>query len=199
MYQAEQGLTPDGLPSRALLDHLQRHAIARAKPAEQQPPRVPAPAVRPAPAPSPVNATLAAPPAQPPAVALQSGSAPPGQDVPMADPSLVFLIQHRLRELGFMPSRLDGRMDAGTVEAIRAYEKNRRLPSTGMPTRQLLARLEHEVASLEPAARSPSPNVRASMACADEGESGAACDEIRGQLVPGPSLGVPSETSSPQN
>jgi class 3 adenylate cyclase/TolB-like protein/peptidoglycan hydrolase-like protein with peptidoglycan-binding domain len=199
MYQAEQGMKPDGLPSRALLDHLQRRPAAPAKQAEEQPPRVPPPDLTPAPASSPVTAPVAAPQAQPPAAALQTGSAPPGQDVPMADPSLVFLIQHRLRELGFMPSRFDGRMDAGTVEAIRAYEKNRRLPATGMPTRQLLARLEGEAAGLAPAARSRSPNVRASVACAGEGESGAACDEIRGQLVPAPSLGVPSGTSSPPN
>ena len=97
MYQAEQGMKPDGLPSRALLDHLQRHPTAPAKQAEEQPPRVPAPDLTP-PASSPVTAPVAAPQAQPPAAALQTGSAPPGQDVPMADPSLVFLIQHRLRD-----------------------------------------------------------------------------------------------------
>jgi peptidoglycan hydrolase-like protein with peptidoglycan-binding domain len=69
----------------------------------------------------------------------------PGASQPPADESLIFLIQHRLRQAGFSPGRFDGRMSEGTANAIRAYQSRSGLPVNGVPSRALLERLEADV------------------------------------------------------
>jgi peptidoglycan hydrolase-like protein with peptidoglycan-binding domain len=113
---------------------------------------MPAPApVQPSP---PVVATPApiSPPPAPAAVAPTPVRAPtnlqqplPGASQPPADESLIFLIQHRLRQAGFSPGRFDGRMSEGTANAIRAYQSRSGLPVDGVPSRVLLERLEADV------------------------------------------------------
>jgi peptidoglycan hydrolase-like protein with peptidoglycan-binding domain len=70
---------------------------------------------------------------------------PEPQPAIRADESLIFLIQHRLREAGYFPGRFDGRMSEGTATAIRAYQAEHGLPVNGVPSRALLDRLEGEV------------------------------------------------------
>jgi peptidoglycan hydrolase-like protein with peptidoglycan-binding domain len=125
-------------------------------------PAVPAPAPAPAVAPAPTVA-----PAAPPATAARSVGAPaepanliqpaPGA-VPAADESLIFLIQHRLRQAGFSPGRFDGRMNEATANAIRQYQARNGLAVDGVPSRPLLEQLEADVLSGEgrqPAAPTP--------------------------------------------
>jgi peptidoglycan hydrolase-like protein with peptidoglycan-binding domain len=82
-------------------------------------------------------------------------------------------------------------MGPDTTAAIRTYQAQRGLPVDGVPSRQLLDRLEAEVFSkrtpAEPTALLPaSPGLAASVACAGTGADSVACAEAVRQLTPAP-------------
>jgi peptidoglycan hydrolase-like protein with peptidoglycan-binding domain len=167
-FQRDAGLPVNGQPSREALAALDRSLAATttaATPAAASevaavPPAAPAQPTAPAPAQN------VAPPA-PPVAALPQGQPAPSAVAPVApasqqpvnliqpepgpapavtaDESLIFLIQHRLRQAGFSPGRFDGRMSEGTASAIRAYQQKNGLPANGIPSRALLERLEADV------------------------------------------------------
>jgi peptidoglycan hydrolase-like protein with peptidoglycan-binding domain len=111
--------------------------IARPQPVAPAAPPAPVAALPPSPPPA------AAAPAKQPVNLIQ----PPPSPAPAAaaDESLIFLIQHRLRQAGFSPGRFDGRMSEDTASAIRAYQQTKGLPANGVPSRALLERLEADV------------------------------------------------------
>lgn len=57
-----------------------------------------------------------------------------------ADPR-VLLVQNGLSELGYNPGPVDGHLGKQTRDAIRSFERDRRLPSTGMITDRLVNEL----------------------------------------------------------
>jgi peptidoglycan hydrolase-like protein with peptidoglycan-binding domain len=163
-FERDAGLPVTGEPSRTTLAALEQHLATRnaAAPQPQPKPQVaalpaaPARVAPPAPQPSATQPTVLAPaPAPAPAAAPTPVRAPaeptnliqpaPGMAPPSADESLIFLIQHRLRQAGFSPGRFDGRMNDGTASAIRAYQARSGLPVDGVPSRALLERLETDV------------------------------------------------------
>jgi peptidoglycan hydrolase-like protein with peptidoglycan-binding domain len=167
-FEADAGLPVTGQPSRTALAALEQHLAVRSTTPQPEPkPQVaalppepvtppPPPAAR-APA---AQAPAAAIPAPAPAAPATASATPvrvapaqptnliqpaPSAIAPTADESLIFLIQHRLRQAGFAPGRFDGRMNEGTANAIRAYQARSGLPVDGVPTRALLEQLEADV------------------------------------------------------
>ncbi|HEX6103159.1 MAG TPA: peptidoglycan-binding domain-containing protein [Alphaproteobacteria bacterium] len=186
-FERDAGLPVTGQPSRTALAALEellasRNAAPQPQPKPQVaalpptpplPPQPPATAPTAAPAvPAPAPATAVAPaptvaPAAPPATATRSVVAPAQPAnllqpapaaLPAADESLIFLIQHRLRQAGFSPGRFDGRMNEATANAIRQYQSRNGLAVDGVPSRALLEQLEGDVLGGEgrqPAAPTP--------------------------------------------
>jgi peptidoglycan hydrolase-like protein with peptidoglycan-binding domain len=164
-FERDAGLPVTGEPSRATLAALEERLATRNAAGPQQPqpkpqvaalPAAPARVAPPAAAPAPIQPAVTAPaPARAPAAAATPVRAPaeptnliqpaPGMAPPGADESLIFLIQHRLRQAGFSPGRFDGRMNDATASAIRAYQARNGLPVDGVPSRALLERLEADV------------------------------------------------------
>jgi peptidoglycan hydrolase-like protein with peptidoglycan-binding domain len=169
-FQRDTGLPVTGQPSREALAALDRSLastttvatpaaaseVAAVPPAAPAQPTVPAPAQIVAPR-APTAPVAALPQGQPPASAVAPVAPASQQPVNLiqpepgpapavtADESLIFLIQHRLRQAGFSPGRFDGRMSDGTASAIRAYQQKNGLPANGIPSRALLERLEADV------------------------------------------------------
>ena len=158
-FERDIGLTLRAHPTRETLALLEQHLAA--KPVTKAPVgpaqvatlptsgaanAAPAPVLPPAP-----SAALSPPSAQPLSSAtgqpiiLTQPAAPVSVSSTGTDESLIFLIQHRLREAGYTPGRFDGRMSEQTAAAIRAYQAARSLPVNGVPSRALLERLEAEV------------------------------------------------------
>jgi peptidoglycan hydrolase-like protein with peptidoglycan-binding domain len=161
-------------------------ALPTGEPAEPAPAPAPAPPVQPsapalapapsAPPPAPAAATLTPKPSPAPAVAPAKPTnliqPAPGASQPAADESLIFLIQHRLRQAGFSPGRFDGRISEGTASAIRAYQSRSGMAVDGVPSRALLERLEADVLGGEE--RQPlAPTPLGSIPC--PAGSGAGC------------------------
>jgi peptidoglycan hydrolase-like protein with peptidoglycan-binding domain len=135
---------PAAKPQLAALPPAQTQAPAPTPPAEPSAPAVLAPAPS-APPPAPATATVAPTPVRTPAKPTNLIQPAPGASQPGADESLIFLIQHRLRQAGFSPGRFDGRLSEGTTNAIRAYQGRSGLPVDGVPSRALLEQLEADV------------------------------------------------------
>jgi peptidoglycan hydrolase-like protein with peptidoglycan-binding domain len=173
-FEQDAGLPVTGQPSREALAALEQLLASRnvapqpepkpqvaalpptapPQPAAQPPAAAPsAPAVL---APQPAPPPPASAPAAPPAAAATPVRAPaeptnliqptpPTVSPAGVDESLIFLIQHRLRQAGFSPGRFDGRMNEGTANAIRAYQSRNGMAVDGVPSRALLERLEADV------------------------------------------------------
>ena len=152
-FERDAGLPVRGHPSRETLAALDRRLAAAKAPAPQpsaQTAALPTAAAPQSPTPNPVATSAApakgapaAPPAGQPVNLIQPVPSQPAAAA--ADESLIFLIQHRLRQAGFSPGRFDGRMNEGTASAIRAYQAKNGLPVNGIPSRALLQRLEGDV------------------------------------------------------
>jgi len=129
----EPGLVPvprgkPGASSRALM--VDRPAAAR-------PPAPPATARNAAPA----TAPAATPPAPTGAAAAGQSPKPAATPVPPQDIRLV-QIQQVLSDLGYGPLAVDGVMGANTSAAIRRFQLDRGLALTGVPSPQVIERLE---------------------------------------------------------
>lgn len=151
-YQSRHGLTPDGLPSEALLAHLDRQGgpasagvatnLAGFKIVERS-------AVGTAEKIAGATVPAAAPAAGP--VPGTAGTPPDDTALPAADESLVFLIQDRLAALGYGKTRAlprNGRLDARTRQAIASYQRKNGLSETGLPSPGLLDHIERYVKRL---------------------------------------------------
>lgn len=149
-YQSRHGLTPDGLPSEALLAHLDRQGgpasagaaaatnLAGFKIVERS-------AVGAAEKIAGATAPAAGP------VPGTAGTTPDDTALPAADESLVFLIQDRLAALGYGKTRAlprNGRLDARTRQAIASYQRKNGLSETGLPSPGLLDHIERYVKRL---------------------------------------------------
>lgn len=69
------------------------------------------------------------------AAAQQQASAPYAYQVELA--------QHRLVKLGYRLGTIDGRLGKQTVEALREFQQDQALPTTGRPNMKTLEALEH--------------------------------------------------------
>lgn len=67
-----------------------------------------------------------------------------------ADGGLVRRTQRALTRLGFEPGPVDGRLGPLTRSAVRAYQRDRGLSTTGEPSTALLRRLERDRQGIEP-------------------------------------------------
>ncbi len=151
-FERDAGLPVTGQPTRLALAALDQLLALRAASGEPAPQLAELPAARsqpaaPPPAPTlPEPTTTAATPARAPAQPTELLQPSPGAQTPTTtDESLIFLIQHRLRQAGFSPGRFDGRMSEGTANAIRAYQSKNGLAIDGAPSRVLLERLEADI------------------------------------------------------
>jgi general secretion pathway protein A len=80
------------------------------------------------------------------------GKADPRVPIAAFPPALVYFIQERLKALDFDPGRGDGLYDAGTKNAIGAYQRVQGIPYNPDPTRDLLRHLEvynHHASAIE--------------------------------------------------
>ncbi len=133
-FERDAGLPVTGQPSRTALAALEQRLANR---------NAASPSVL---APAPAQAATTTAPARAPGQPVNLiQPAPSRVPTTASDESLIFLIQHRLRTAGYSPGRFDGRINEGTVNAIRAYQADRGLPVNGTPSRALLDRLESEV------------------------------------------------------
>lgn len=104
------------------------------------------------------------------------------------DTNLVWLVQDRLNRLGYVGSEPlipDGRLNANTTLAIRAYQIHQGLPSDGQPSTALL---EHLESSLEQTLASTSPSFVEQSAAAAQSE-GVATNQAPTESAP--ELGAP--------
>jgi peptidoglycan hydrolase-like protein with peptidoglycan-binding domain len=63
---------------------------------------------------------------------------------PKAESMTVAEIQKRLLELGYQPGRVDGDMGKKTTDALRKFQKNNSLPTTGKPDRETVLKLRSQ-------------------------------------------------------
>ncbi|HXV24587.1 MAG TPA: peptidoglycan-binding protein [Alphaproteobacteria bacterium] len=158
-FERDTGLPVTGQPSQGTLAVLERFLATRTA-TQPAPPRVasfPADAADPGalsvPAGPSAPTVLAPAPAAPSAAPARASAEPTDLIQPQqsrspptaADESLIFLIQHRLKQAGFTPGRFDGRMSQDTANAIRAYQSEKGLTVNGVPSRALLEQLEADV------------------------------------------------------
>ena len=175
-YQIHRGMPSDGLPSAALLEHLESSledslvnnapslveigtTASDASTAESGGTAESAP-----------QATESVVQRSEPQ-ATQEAALPAGEDATAgmvfqeAEPeapnaSLVFRIQDRLNRLGYSGDRrlsVDGRMGPRTRATIVAYQEDRGLPPTGAPTEALLGHMEAALIGKTPRDASPAP------------------------------------------
>lgn len=161
-FERDAGLPVTGQPTRFALAALDQLLALRAASGQSTPQLAELPAARSQPTAPPPSApavmapavtptipeptTAAATPARAPAQPTELLQPAPGAQTPTtSDESLIFLIQHRLRQAGFSPGRFDGRMSEGTANAIRAYQSENGLAIDGVPSRALLEQLEADI------------------------------------------------------
>lgn len=93
-------------------------------------------------APEPTPAAEA--PADPvPVLQVPAATVPAPEDEPTEGDRQIFLIQKNLREKGYDPGPVDGRVGPRTTSAIQAYQRKAGLPVDGQPSAKLLERLSH--------------------------------------------------------
>jgi peptidoglycan hydrolase-like protein with peptidoglycan-binding domain len=117
-YQADAGLPVDGMPDRALLDHLQYTVPAVRNAAAPAPAAVSQPAVRVA-TPGPLDSLN-----------------------PELKRSYVAGIQQELKARGYDPGPIDGVAGRRTYDAIRRYQRSVGLAVDGQPSPALLNHLK---------------------------------------------------------
>lgn len=162
-YQIDAGLRPDGIASKALLEHLlfafpkvyadgsrglrARAALPRSGRIDQAPaPRkLRQPDEEPVPSPAPRGRVAAKPLPDAPRSANPLRPHPGSGSVLRAPRSaaggFVSRTQRSLRERGYYKGPVDGRFSDSLSAAIRAFQKNNRLPVTGVIDGPLLAAL----------------------------------------------------------
>ena len=163
-YQIHRGMPSDGLPSAALLEHLEsalEDSLVNNAPSLVE---IDTTASDASTAPQATESVVQA--SEPRATqeaALPAGdAATAGRVFQEAEPeapnaSLVFLIQDRLNRLGYSGDRrlsVDGRMGPRTRATIVAYQEDRGLPPTGAPTEALLGHMEAALIGKTPPAAS---------------------------------------------
>jgi hypothetical protein len=90
-------------------------------------------------------ATKAAPAPAAPAVAAETTSAPtPAIAEPPPQKMTVQEIQQRLSALGYKPGPADGKMGKGTVEALKKFQQDNNLATTGKTDNETLAKLQQK-------------------------------------------------------
>ncbi len=159
-FERDAGLPVTGEPSQTVLAALEQLLAARSAAQPVPKPQIaslpqedPDSAALPAPAGPSVPTVLTPAPAASSATPSRASTEPtnlfqpqPNRSAPIAvDESLIFLIQHRLRQAGFTPGQFDGHMSESTANAIRAYQSKKGLTVDGVPSRALLERLEADV------------------------------------------------------
>lgn len=90
--------------------------------------------------------------------ATGEASAAPAEPAATAAPKDdVRIIQTGLNALGYEPGRVDGVAGLRTREAIRAYQRDKKLLVDGVPTPQLAQHIDAEIRKLEQLSRAPVP------------------------------------------
>ncbi len=158
-YQIDAGLRPDGIASKALLEHLlfalpkvyadgsRAFATASSRPIQKRialaPPTqaLPPPDAEPVPSPAPRQGVTA----EPLNDHTTKGLPTPGSPQALVSPGLnagregfVSRTQRALRDRGYYNGPIDGRFSDALSNAIRAFQKNNRLPATGVIDAALL-------------------------------------------------------------
>lgn len=188
-YQIHRGMPSDGLPSAALLEHLE--SSLEDSLVNNAPSLVEIDTTASDPSTAAAGGTAESAPQATESVvqvseprATQEAALPAGGDATVgmvfqeAEPeapnaSLVFLIQDRLNRLGHSGDRrlsVDGRMGPRTRATIVAYQEDRGLPPTGAPTEALLGHMEAALIGKTPPAASPALAPTPATAAAPEPE-----------------------------
>jgi len=161
-YQIDAGLRPDGVASKALLEHLlfalpkvyadgsRAFATARSQPIQKRialaPPTqaLPHPDAESVPSPVPRQRVTA----EPLDDLTTNGRPNPGPPQTLVSPGIhagpegfVSKTQRALRDRGYYSGPIDGRFSDALSNAIRAFQKNNRLPATGVIDAPLLGAL----------------------------------------------------------
>lgn len=162
-YQIDAGLRPDGMASKALLEHLlfalpkvyadgsrglaaTRRPLAGKRIALTSPTRsLPNPDAEPVPSPAPRQRVITEPLSDRPTAARRSK---PGVPRSLVSPGtsarpegFVSRTQRALRDRGYYNGPIDGRFSDALSNAIRAFQKTNRLPQTGVIDAPLLGAL----------------------------------------------------------
>lgn len=215
-YQIHRGMPSDGLPSAALLEHLEsalEDSLVNNAPSLVEIDTT-APAAGGGTAESAPQATESVVQASEPRAtqeaALPAGdAAAAGMVFQEAEPeapnaSLVFLIQDRLNRLGYSGDRrlsVDGRMGPRTRATIVAYQEDRGLPPTGAPTEALLGHMEAALIGKTPRAASPAPATAAAAAPEPPSETAESQSErplaATGPAIESGSSGTEDEAAPP--
>jgi peptidoglycan hydrolase-like protein with peptidoglycan-binding domain len=75
-----------------------------------------------------------------------AATAAPAADEPIQGDHLIYLVQKRLRELGYDPGPVDGQVGPRTTTAIQTYQERGGLAVDGQPSMALLDHLLHAAA-----------------------------------------------------